>query len=157
MLGKEVIMRELTVLDLEASEPNEIFDVMGPKFEELGYVTDGYVPSIKERESKYPTALPTEPYPIAIPHTEGSVIVKPFIAPVRLKNVISWGDMSDPDNKLDVKLAFMLGFNEPGAHIELLQILMHNFQRKDWVDKLYEAASEDEFYATVMDMEWWHD
>ena len=65
--------------------------------------------------------------------------------------------MSDPDNKLQVKLAFMLGFNEPGAHIELLQILMHNFQRGDWVEKLFSAPSEDEFYDVVMQMEWTHD
>ena len=83
--------------------------------------------------------------------------MKPFIAPVRLANAIEWGDMSDPDNKLQVKLAFMLGFNEPGAHIELLQILMHNFQRGDWVEKLFAAPTEDEFFDVVMDMEWWHD
>lgn len=76
---------------------------------------------------------------------------------MRLKNTISWGDMSDPDNKLDVKVAFMLGFYEPGAHIELLQILMHNFQRGDWVEMLFAATTEDEFYDAVMDMEWWHD
>lgn len=157
MLGKEVIMRELTVLDLDAETPDQIFDVMGKRFEELGYVNERYIPSIKKRESMYPTALPTEPYPIAIPHTEADAIVKPFIAPVRLKNTISWGDMSDPDNKLDVKVAFMLGFYEPGAHIELLQILMHNFQRGDWVETLFAATTEDEFYDAVMDMEWWHD
>ena len=131
MLGKEVIMRELTVLDLDAETPDQIFDVMGKRFEELGYVNERYIPSIKKRESMYPTALPTEPYPIAIPHTEADAIVKPFIAPVRLKNTISWGDM--------------------------LQILMHNFQRGDWVEMLFAATTEDEFYDAVMDMEWWHD
>lgn len=157
MLGKEVIMRELTVMDLDAAEPSQIFEIMGKRFEELGYVNETYVESIKAREAKYPTALPVEPYPIAIPHTEAEAIVRPFIAPVRLKNTIAWGDMSDPDNKLDVKLAFMLGFYEPGAHIELLQILMHNFQRPEWVERLYAATDEDEFYDAVMDMEWWHD
>ena len=66
------------------------------------------------------------------------------------------------NNKVDIYmvvglLAFMLGFYEPGAHIELLQILMHNFQRKDWVDTLFAAETEDQFYDAVMDMEWWHD
>lgn len=157
MLGKEVIMRELTVLELDASEPNEVFEYMAPRLRELGYVNDSYLDSIKKRETKYATALPTEPYPIAIPHTEADTIIRPFIAPVRLKKTIPWGDMSDPDNKLDVKLAFMLGFKEPGAHIELLHILMHNFQRGEWVGALYSAATVDEFYDTVMQMEWWHD
>ena len=157
MLGKEVIMRELTKVDVQIDSPTDLFQIMGPRFEELGYVNEDYVQSITTRENKYPTALPTEPYPIAIPHNEGGVILKPFIAPVRLANTIEWGDMSDPDNKLKVKLAFMLGFNEPGAHIELLQILMHNFQRGDWVEKLFAAPTEDEFFGVVMDMEWWHE
>lgn len=157
MLGKEVIMKELAEVDLEASTPFEVFEIMGKRFLEKGYVNETYLPSITERENNYPTALPVEPYPIAIPHTEGEAIVKPFIAPVRLKTPIPWGDMSDPDNKLDVKLAFMLGFNEPGAHIILLQILMHNFQRQDWVDALLKAPTADAFYDTVMDMEWVYD
>lgn len=157
MLGKEVIMRELTKIDAQIESPTDLFQIMGPRFEELGYVNGDYIQSITTRENTYPTALPTEPYPIAIPHTEGGAILKPFIAPVRLANAIEWGDMSDPDNKLQVKLAFMLGFNEPGAHIELLQILMHNFQRGDWVEKLFAAPTEDEFFDVVMDMEWWHD
>jgi PTS system galactitol-specific IIA component len=154
MLGKEVIMRELTEIELEATTPFQVFEIMGERFLKKGYVNEKYLPSITERETTYPTALPTEPYPIAIPHTEGDAIVVPFIAPVRLKNTIAWGNMGDPDEKLNVKLAFMLGFNEPGAHIELLQILMHNFQRKEWVDALLKAPTADEFYDVVMQMEW---
>ena len=34
---------------------------------------------------------------------------------------------------------------------------MHNFQRGDWVETLFAAKTEDEFYDAVMDMEWYHD
>ena len=51
----------------------------------------------------------------------------------------------------------MLGFRDPGAHIELLQILMHNFQQQAWVDSLYAAKTEDEYFDAVMQMEWTHD
>lgn len=157
MLGKETIKRELVCLDLEASTPNEVFEKMGARFLELGYVSEGYLASIEEREANYPTALPVEPYPIAIPHTEAAAILHPFIAPVRLAKTIPWGNMADPDEKLDVKLVFMLGFRDPGAHIELLQILMYNFQDPDWVNTLYEAKTEEEYFDAVMRMEWTHD
>jgi PTS system galactitol-specific IIA component len=120
-------------------------------------VSAGYIESIKKRESRYPTALPVEPYPIAIPHTAAEAIDRPFIAPLRLARPIAWRDMSDPDHTLNVRLVFMLGFKEPGAHIELLQILMHNFQRFDWVSRLYAARTTDEFFDVVLDMEWTHD
>ncbi len=157
MLGKETMKRELVCLDLEAATPDEVFEKMGARFLDLGYVNEGYLPSIKAREAQYPTALPVEPYPIAIPHTEADAILHPFIAPVRLAKTIAWGNMGDPDEKLDVKLVFMLGFRDPGAHIELLQILMHNFQQQAWVDSLYAAKTEDEYFDAVMQMEWTHD
>ena len=84
-------------------------------------------------------------------------ILKPFIAPVRLKNTVEWGDMSDPDNKFDVKLVCMLGFKDPGEHIELLQILMHNFQKSEWVNPLFSAKTEDEFFEAFNSMEWAHE
>ena len=149
MLGKETIKRDLTVLDLEAGSCDEVFEKMNHMFLDKGFVNEKYLPTICEREHKYPTALPVEPDPIAIPHTEADAIITPFIAPVRLKSTIPWGDMSDPNHKLDVKLVFLLGFNEPGAHIELLQILMHNFSRPEWVKSLYQAETEDEYYDAV--------
>jgi PTS system galactitol-specific IIA component len=157
MLGKEIIMRELTAVDLEAETYEDVFEKMAPKFLELGYVNEKYLPTIKVREAQYPTALPVEPYPIAIPHTEADAIIRPFIAPVRLKNTVKWGDMSNPDNKFDVKLVFMLGFKDPGEHIELLQILVYNFQKPEWVNKLFAAKTDQELYDAVLAMEWKHD
>ena len=157
MLGKEIIMRDLTALDLDVKSCEQVFDIMGARFLEKGYVNERYLPTIKEREAQYPTALPVEPYPIAIPHTMADAILKPFIAPVRLKNTVKWGDMSDPDNKFDVKLVCMLGFKDPGEHIELLQILMHNFQKSEWANPLFSAKTEDEFFEAFNSMEWAHE
>jgi PTS system galactitol-specific IIA component len=157
MLGKEIIMRELAEIDLDVDNYEQVFDVMGARFLEKGYVNDQYLPTIKQREAEYPTALPVDPYPIAIPHTMATAIIKPFIAPVRLLHTVPWGDMSDPDNKFDVKLVCMLGFKDPGEHIELLQILMHNFQKPEWVNPLFAARTVDEFYDAFVKMEWTHD
>lgn len=157
MLGKEIIMQELTVIDLDVNNYVQVFEIMGNLFYKKRYVNDTYLPSIKERELKYPTALPVKPCPVAIPHTEPSSIIKPFIAPVRLKKSVPWGDMSDPENKFDVKLVCLLGFKEPGEHIELLQILMYNFQKYEWINSLFKAKTTDEFYKAFLAMEWRHD
>ncbi len=157
MLGKDAIKRELAVVDLDVDSYEQVFDEMGRRFLELGYVNETYLPTIKQREAEYPTALPVEPYPIAIPHTKASAIIEPFIAPVRLKGTVPWGDMSDPEHTFDVKLVVMLGFKDPQDHIELLQILMHNFQRPAWVEPLFAASSVDEFYDAFLSLEWTHD
>ena len=43
---------------------------MAEKLEKLGYVKDTFAEAIKIREAKFPTALPVEPYPVAIPHAD---------------------------------------------------------------------------------------
>lgn len=154
MLGKETVKRELVLLDLEARNCDDVFEKMNERLLGMGYVSEKYLPSIRAREAQYPTALPTKPDSIAIPHTEADAIIKPFIAPVRLKSVIPWRDMSDPSHDLNVKLVFFLGFNEAGAHIELLQILMNNFSCSGWIETLYKAGTEKEFYDAVVAMEW---
>lgn len=157
MLGKEIIMKELTRVDFVAESSMDIFDKMGPTLQQLGYVNEKYISSIKAREEKYPTALPTEPHPIAIPHTDVDAIERPFIAPIRLAHPIPWVDMSDHDVTHEVELVFMLGFKEAGAHIELLQILMHNVMHQDWIESLLAADDVDAFYDAVVQLEWTHD
>lgn len=69
---------------------------MTDKLLELGYVKDTFRDAIKTREANYPTALPVEPYPVAIPHSDPENIIKPFIACTRLKirlNGVRWQTM----------------------------------------------------------------
>ncbi len=158
MLGKEIIMRELAAIDVEAACANDVFEQMAPKFEALGYVKPTYLEAIKTRESNYPTGLEVEPAPIAIPHAEAEHIIKPFVAPIRFKDPVPWGDMSDQGETVyPVKFAFMLGFKDPGEHIDLLQILLYNFQKEEWINQLLAAKNLDEFFHTVMELEWKHE
>ena len=157
MLGKEIIIKELARINYDVDSPEALFDDMGGAMLNLGFVNEKYIPSIKAREAEYPTALPTDPHPIAIPHTNVEAIEKPFIAPIRLAKPLAWTDMSDHEVKHEVELVFMLGFKEAGAHIELLQILMHNVMRQDWVEDLLKAKDVVEFYDVVTQMEWSHD
>ena len=88
MANRDTIYRELIQLDWDVADQTEFFDKMAEKLEKLGYVKDTFAEAIKTREAKFPTALPVEPYPVAIPHADPQHIIKPFIACTRLKNPI---------------------------------------------------------------------
>ena len=131
-MNRDIIYKELVQLDLEAESTDEVFSILAEKLEKAGYIRSGFLEAIKEREKNYPTALPIEPYPVAIPHTDPKCIVKPFVACVRLKHPIPWREMAANEIIHQVKFAFMLGFQEADAgesHIELLQILVNNLQK----------------------------
>lgn len=151
-MDSTLICDELCELDLDVKNTDEFFEVMSKKAKELGYVSDNFLAAIKEREENYPTALPTEPYPVAIPHSDPVNIVKQFIAPIRLKNEIDWCEMANNDSILKVKIAFLLGFKKEEGHVELLQVLLENFQDEKIMDALLSAKTKEEYLTVVKNM-----
>lgn len=160
MAHRDTIYRELIQLDWEVENQTEFFDKMAAKLVDLGYVKETFADAIKTREANFPTALPVEPFPVAIPHADPQHIIKPFIACTRLKNPIKWCEMANNDVEHDVKFIFMLGFlgghgdaDGSNEHVELLQILVMNFQKPEVMDRLVNAKTEDEYMEAVLSME----
>lgn len=147
-----MIQEELCVLDLDVKSPEEFFEVMGMKTLALGYTTEHFIEGLKKREEQFPTALPTVPKPIAIPHSDPENIVKQFIAPVRLKKPIQWQEMANNGHFLDVKYVFLLGFKREEGHVELLQILLENAQDEELMNNLQKATTEKEYVQLVRSM-----
>lgn len=148
-MNKSMIRDELCEFDLDVKNTQEFFKYMSSKALKLGYVTENFLPAIIEREKNYPTALPVEPYPVAIPHSDPVNIVKPFIAPVRLKSPIDWCEMANNDTVLKVRIVFLLGFKKEDGHVELLQVLLENFQDQTIMESLLNAETKEKYLETV--------
>lgn len=151
-MNSEMICDELCELDLEVSNTDEFFQVMSEKALKLGYITENFLGAIKKREEEFPTALPTQPYPVAIPHSDPINIIKQFIAPIRLKHAINWCEMANNDSVLQVRIVFLLGFKREEGHVELLQVLLENFQDETIMEKLLNAKTKEEYLSIVRGM-----
>jgi len=149
---KDLIRRDLVQLDWMVADQDEFFDQMVGKLERLGYVKDTFRTAIAARERTYPTALPTQPEAIAIPHSDVEHIVRPFIAPTRLMAPIRWHEMGNEENELQVRFIFMLGFTGGEGHVELLQIMLDNFMDDDFIPRLESVKTEDDFYELIRSM-----
>lgn len=151
-MEREMLVRELVRLDLEVENQAELFEKMAEPLYKQGFVKKTYLESIKRREEIYPTALPVKPYPVAIPHTDLEHIIRPFIAPVRLKHAIEWREMANNDAIHQVRFVFLLGFMKSDEHIELLQILVENVQDETQMEQLRRAETADEYFQLVCGM-----
>ena len=152
----DIVYKDLIQLDLDVRNTDELFEVMSGRLMELGYVTGDFLESIKEREKEYPTALPIEPYAVAIPHTDPECIKNAFIACIRLKEPIPWSEMAANEVVHMVRFVFLLGFKQEAvgdAHVELLQILVNNCQRPDFMERLRQAANIEAYFNLVLSME----
>ncbi|MGL5437457.1 MAG: PTS sugar transporter subunit IIA [Lachnospiraceae bacterium] len=151
-MKKDMLFRELVQLDREAADQTEVFTEIADVLFKHGFVKDTYLEALKTREEKYPTALPIEPYPVAIPHTDTIHINRPFIAPVRLKQPVEWREMANNDAVHQIRFIFMLGFLKSDEHVELLQVLVENFQNKELMEQLEQAETADEYFELVCGM-----
>lgn len=140
-----MFFEELIFLDKTFQNANEFFDFIYPVLNNKGFVKPSFLPAIKEREYNYPTALPTEPYIVALPHTDIEHIIKPFISVTRVNGGVSWHEMANNDHVLHADFIFLLGFIEKDGHINLLQTLMTCFSEVIFLNQLYEAKTCGQF------------
>ncbi len=148
-MADSLICDELCEFDFDVESTDEFFEKFVAKAQELNYVKDTYLEALKTREANYPTALPTEPFSVAIPHSDPEHIIKQFIAPIRLKHEIEWHEIANNDSILKVQIVFVLGFKKEDGHVKVLQVLLEGFQDEERMKRLIEAKTKEEFLAEV--------
>lgn len=148
-MSNGMIHKELIQIDLEVANTEEFFGEVCAKLESAGFIKNTFCEAIMLREKKFPTGLPTQPFAVAIPHTDPIHINKQFIAFTRLKNTIKWCEMATSDVWHEVKLVFMLGFEKETGHVELLQLLIEYFQDEEFMQALHECKTEDGCFSLL--------
>lgn len=76
-------------------------------------VTEEFLANLRERENFYPTGIDLTPIDpklpnIAIPHTESQFVKMSGIVPIKLKHPVSFYNMINPEEKLNVTFLFMI-------------------------------------------------
>ena len=102
------LKKELVWLDIDYSSKENLFQEVGKKLYEMGYVKDSFANALSEREKNFPTGLATEPFQVAIPHTDSIHVQKEAIACIRLLNPIKFRDVGDDENEVDAEFVFVL-------------------------------------------------
>ena len=145
----KMFFEDLILLDKKFQNANQFFDFTFPILKSGGYVNHSFLDAIKQRESLFPTALPTEPYVVAMPHTDVEHVIRPFIYFARAKGTIPWCEMANNDNVLRANFVFLLGFNQKNGHIDLLQKLITCFVNSHFLEALYYAETKHEIFTLL--------
>lgn len=106
-----------------------VFKEVYEHLRESGYVKGNFLNHIVEREHNFPTGLDTATLGknipnIAIPHTEGEFVNTRLIVPVALKTPVTFHNMINPSQAIEVKFLFMLLDNDPDGQAALLAQVM---------------------------------
>lgn len=140
MSNKSFINAQAIATRAKAESNAEVIKILGDKFHALGYVKEGYVPSVISREDNFPTGLMLEgKYNVAIPHTDTVYVNNPGVAFASLEKPVIFKNMGEPDSGIEVNMVFLLAVKDPKDQVELLQKLIEMFQNEELLDDLYKA------------------
>ena len=139
--------------NMECSTKEEFFQQVHDKVFALGYVTEDFYKKILEREGIFPTALNLGEYGVAIPHTDAEYIKEEFISICTFKDSIELSSMEDQNEKVSVKLAFVLGLNQPHNQLKVLTELMSIIQNKELVEALINSSNAEDVLGIVKSLE----
>lgn len=131
-----MLSEELVFLDEEYETSDKFLNSIADKLLEKGYVKESFKDAILKREEEYPTAIETEKYNLAIPHTDSEHVNKPGIVFVRLNNKCNFKEMCT-NNDINVNMAFVLLVTKKEEQVNLLSKLMGLFAETEFLDNLY--------------------
>ncbi len=145
---KNYFNKELIKVNLDVASSIEAINVLSELLRDGNYVRDTFFDAVIEREKKYPTGIPLDPYGIAIPHTDGIYVKKVAIAVGILAKPIKFGMMGG-EGEIDVDMVFLLALKACESQISLLQCFSDFFQCAEKINKLRAAATRDEIYEVL--------
>ncbi|QUL98960.1 MAG: PTS sugar transporter subunit IIA [Candidatus Fermentithermobacillus carboniphilus] len=129
----------LVVMDKSFQTKEEVIETLAARLIEKGYVKPAFAGAVLERESKFPTGLPTKPVCVAIPHADPEYCIKPCLAVARLTKPVKFGLMTNPSVQVDVSMVFLLGLHKGSDHVTFLCALTEMFQEEKYLKDLMEA------------------
>jgi len=140
---------DLVVVGLGAENREQVVRAMGGLLCDHGYVTETWADAALERESDFPTGLPTQDVQVAIPHTGVQYCLKPGIAVATLAHPVQFVEMATTDSVLDVEVVFCLSITKPKEQVIWLKRLVSMFERPGLLRRLKSATNARACYGLL--------
>lgn len=138
----------LIAFDLQAKDAREVVELLAGKMCAQGLVAAEYGLQTWAREQVHPTGLPTKPFCIAFPHADAEGVNKSALGVAVMNQPVTFQNMADPDEGLDVMLVFMLANRDAEEQIQTLRNLAVLFGQPE---KLVELRDQ----STLQEVESW--
>jgi len=150
----DLLYEDLVFIDFKATNKEQLISVIVDKLVNEGYVKKDYAKDVISRENKFPTALPTEPINVAIPHAENDHnVIVPAIVVVKLAQPVTFYKMGENTRELDVSLIFLLAVKGSKTQLSILPKLISIFSDLKKMKKLSIASSPLEILDVVKEID----
>lgn len=135
---------DLVLTGMEAADSSDAIRRLGDLLFRRGYVDDRFVDAALDRETRFPTGLPTEPIQIALPHAEVEFVHTSKVAIGVLRRPVAFQRMDDPASAVEAKAVFVLAIADAKTQVLALQQLADLFQDGVTLQQVAAAQSAGE-------------
>lgn len=143
---KDLLKKDLMVLDLKAETKEEAIKEIADKFFEKGYVksAEDFAEGLREREAQGSTALGES---VAIPHSKNKTVIEPAVLFARKKSGLDYDALDGMPTEIFFAIAAPDGENN--LHVATLAELSKMIMKDGFIGELKKVENEDEVYAVI--------
>lgn len=143
---KDLLKKELMILDLKADNKKDAIEELASKFYEHGYVNskEEFEDGLRAREEQGSTALGDG---VAIPHSKNKTVKEPAVLFARKNDGLDYEALDGEDTFIFFAIAAPDGENN--LHVETLAELSKMIMKAGFVDDLKKVNSPDEVYQVI--------
>ncbi|MBP2014584.1 PTS fructose transporter subunit IIABC [Anaerococcus degeneri] len=143
---RDLLKRDLMVLDLKADTKDAAIKEIADKFFEKGYVksAEDFAEGLREREAQGSTALGES---VAIPHSKNKTVIEPAVLFARKIGGLDY----DALDGMPTEIFFAIGApdGENNLHVATLAELSKMIMKDGFIDDLKKVNNEDEVYGVI--------
>lgn len=143
---KDLLKKDLMVLDLKAETKEEAIKEIADKFFEKGYVksAEDFAEGLREREAQGSTALGES---VAIPHSKNKTVIEPAVLFAGKKSGLDYDALDGMPTEIFFAIAAPDGENN--LHVATLAELSKMIMKDGFIGDLKKVENEDEVYAVI--------
>lgn len=145
---ESLIQKNRIKVNYFAKNQFEAISMAAKPLEEQGFVSEGFLAAVMEREKNFPTGLPTF-IGVALPHTEAKFVVNEGISIITLEEPVIFSGMGNPKEEVQAKIIFLLAINNPVKQINVLQTIITIIQNKTMLQKIKDAQDPKSIYNLI--------
>lgn len=127
----------------------DIVKLLANMLVENGNIFPAYCNDVLEREKEFPTGLPTEGIKVAIPHAKSENVIISGVAIGVLKEPVMFQNMANPEEKLPVRIVFLLASKTEEEQLDNLKVLMKCFADSKFLQKILESGKAEDIVEIV--------
>lgn len=143
---RDLLKKDLMVLDLKAETKEIAIKEIADKFFEKGYVksAEEFAEGLREREAQGSTALGES---VAIPHSKNKTVIEPAVLFARKIGGLDYDALDGEPTEIFFAIGAPDGENN--LHVATLAELSKMIMKDGFIDDLKKVNNEDEVYAVI--------